>query len=390
MREPHLLPGSFAASAGRPFDEAVRTAGNKMAESIAASLPEGRSVRMEAAGEDTRFADYAVHLFINEVQQRLREIRPAGPQAVTGATQAPLPPVRLTVRPTVFDLGKSVVIEFDGEAPDGGSNASVMTPGIGAELIPPQLFPLKPQCGKGQQTASGEAVVGKQLNQEAARLAAQWLARARAVTDETCVVFAGPSEIRDPADLQWALKAISGGLVTGEHWTDTVLDNGGRVREDLSATVLKVGGEGLPAIQAALSATPVLNDTPFNITLNADAPGYLAVFDWQSDDRVLRLYPYGSERTLRIAAGKALTLPRPFEEKFRSSPRDGLTTDYEALIIVATAKPLDAAKLAPEVAPTPEESMQRAIPVARLFEALANAQMPLTLTVVPYQIVPKS
>ena len=393
MREPHVLPGTFGASAGRPLDEAVRTAAYAMANAIAAAMPQGQKVRIEPAGEATPFSDYVVHLFINEVNQQLGDAmrrQHPGAQAVTDATKAPAPPVRLTMRPTVFDLGSAVQVEFDGETADGSANASVMTPGIAAESISPSLLPLKPQCGKGTQTAVGEAVVSKSLDHDAATLAARSLARARAIADETCVAFAGPPRINDAADAQWALKAIAGGLTTDEHWHDTDLDKGTRVRAELTAMVHKLGGAGVPTIQAALSATPVQADVPFDITLTADAAAYLAVFDWQSDDKVLRLYPFGVDRVLKINPGKPLKLPRPTEEKFRSGPRPGLTTDYEALVVIASAKPLDYTKLAPEVGTTPEESLKRAIPIAELFEALANTQVPLTLTVVPYQIVPKS
>ena len=96
-------------------------------------------------------------------------------------------------------------------------------------------------------------------------------------------------------------------------------------------------------------------------------------------------------KMLKINPGKPLKLPRlDHEMPFSTAPRGKLTTDYEALIVVASAKPLDYAKLAAEVGTTADESIKRAEPVATLFEALANAQVPLTLTVVPYQIVPKS
>lgn len=390
MSAPHVLPFSFAASTGRPLDEAIRSAAIEMADDIADAAPPGRRLQFQSTGETTPFADYAVQSFLDAVQHQLPEARRrhAGAEAVSGAQQAPAPPLRITVRTSVFDLGQWIDVKFAGESPDGGVAPSVMTR-ISLASIPNSLKPVKPQCGKGVQNAAGEAIVGKLLDHDAARRAARALARARAIAEETCAVFAGPVEIRDAVDAAWAMQAIAGGVTGREQWTDTDLDGGARVRAELTATVRKLGGSAVPTVKAALSAPVITADVPFTFTLSADAPAYVAVFSWQSDDRVLRLYPYGGARELRLAAGQPLTLPRHDEPDLTTEPRPHLSTDFEALIVVASEKPLDYAKMADEPANTLDETMKRAKPVEDLFAALAKVTAPITLTVVPYQIVAK-
>jgi hypothetical protein len=237
---------------------------------------------------------------------------------------------------------------------------------------------------------SGEALVGKQLDHEGALRAARALARARAIAEETCASVAGaPAVVRDTADAGWAMQAIAGGVTYDESWLEKTDQDGKRVRTELKARVRALGGGSAPVLKVALSPPVVQSATPFSITLTTETAAYAAVFDWQSDDRVLRLYPFGDQHALPVAAGRALALPRRGEPEFTTEPRPGLTTDFEALIVVASARPLDYDGLAQEVAPTVEESMQRARPVGELFAALAKLQTPLTLAVVPYQIVAK-
>lgn len=392
MREPHFLPSTFVASTGRPLDEAVRTAAIEMARRIVEGTPvEGGHPRLQDTGETTPFGDYVMQLFMTNVEQQLPNAlrRQAGQQAETGAAPAaPAKPARITFGLTVYDLDRWVDVKFADESPDGSENTSVMTR-ISMDSIPANLLPIKPRCGSFVHTVSGEALVGKLLDREGALRAARALARARAVAEETCASVAGaPSVVRDTADAAWAMQAIAGGVTYDEHWSESTLDDGQRVRTVLQARVRTLGG-GAPAIKATLSPPVVETAAPFGITLSTDQQAYVAVFGWQSDDRVLRLYPFGGQHALPVADGRPLQLPRRGDAPFATEPRPGLTTDFEALIVVASAKPLDYDGIAQEVAPTAEESMQRARPVGELFAALAKIETPLSLTVVPYQIVPK-
>jgi hypothetical protein len=239
-------------------------------------------------------------------------------------------------------------------------------------------------------TVSGVALVGKQLDKEGALRAARALARARAIAEETCTSVAGvPTVVHDTADAGWAMQAITGGVTYDESWTEKTAQDGKQVRADLKTMVHPLGGAEAPVLKVTLSPPIVPSATPFGITLNTTKDAYVAVFDWQSDDHVLRLYPFGVDHALAMRAGQPLALPRRGEPPFMTEPRPGLSTDFEALVVVASPQPLDYDGLAQEVAPTVEESMQRAKPVGELFAALAKLQSPLALAVVPYQIVPK-
>jgi hypothetical protein len=330
-------------------------------------------------------------VFLDDVQRELPNAirRHAAQQAVTGAAAPSGPPPQISFGLTVFDLDKWVDVKFSDDSPDGSSNSSVMTR-ISMDSIPDNLRPIKPQCGSFVHTVSGEALVGKLLDHAGALRAARSLARARAIAEETCTTLAGaPSVVRDTAEAAWALQSIAGGVTYDESWAETELDGGKRVRAVLKARVRPLGGQGGPVVRAALTTPVVETAVPFGITLTTDTQAYVAIFGWQSDDRVLRLYPFGGQHALPVAAGRELALPRRGDAEFTTEPRPGLTTDFEALIVVASPKPLEYDGLAQEVGATVEESMQRARPVGELFAALAKLQTPLTLTVVPYQIVPK-
>jgi hypothetical protein len=394
-REPRFLPSTFAAADARPLDDAVRGAAIEMADRlIEGTLVNGGHVRLQQNGETTRFGEYVLRLFMDDLAQQLpiAARRHAGAQAVTGAAPAPAPEAPVTIGLTVYDQEHWVEVRFADESPDGGSNTSVRTRITMDSIASANLLPVKPQCGNFVHRVSGEALVGKQLDHEGALRAARALARARAIAEETCASVAGaPAVVRDTADAGWALQAITGGVTFDESWSEKAnLDDGKRVRTDLTTKVRILGGASAPALKVALSPPVVQSETPFGITISTETAAYVAVFDWQSDDRVLRLYPFGVDHALAVAAGQPLILPRRGEVPFMSEPRPGLNTDFEALIVVASAKPLDYDGLAEEVAATAEESLQRAKPVGELFEALAKIQTPLTLAVVPYQIIPKT
>jgi methyl coenzyme M reductase beta subunit len=66
--------------------------------------------------------------------------------------------------------------------------------------------------------------------------------------------------------------------------------------------------------------------------------------------------------------------------------RPGLRADVEALIVVASAEPLDAAGMVREAGTSLTETERRSRPVGELFSALAKQKLALRIVVAPYEI----
>jgi hypothetical protein len=389
-REPRLLRASFAARRPLPLDDAVFQAARALSRQlVAVTKMSGDTITVSHSGERSDIAD----LLLNQLENRLHEQIPealrragSGSQAFTGeAPAAPAGPTEIVISARPSERADWLEVRFEAQAKDRGGRTATT---VEVSKADPALRGLLPINRNGPFEASAEAVVTGALDHDAASRAARALARAAVIAQKSAPLLDNAAiMVNGLSDGANAMQAIAGGLPIDEQWTMRDLDGGKRVRANLVARVKAVGGGDAPAVRAVISSPVVRTDQPFSLALSSGAPAYVAVFDWTSDDLVLRAFPYAGHPPVVLSPGKPVSLPRAGEEPFRSDLRPGVAADFEALIVVASAQKLNYDDIAMEPGPTVEESLRRAAPIGRVFDALAKLPGAISVTIVPYQLV---
>jgi hypothetical protein len=388
-REPRLLPAALAAPVAEPLDQAMFRASRDLARQlVAVTKLTSDAITITHSGDRSDMAE----TLLDQLENRLREqIGPArrraaaGPQAYTGEAPPDPGPTEIVISARPRERAHWVEVRFEAQAKDRGRPTSTTV-----TIQKSDLADLLPLDRNRPFQASAEAVVTGALDLDAASRAARALARARVIAQKTDPLMDDtPVMVNGLTDGAIAMQALSGGLTLNEQWQMDKLDGGKRVRATLTATVKPVGGPTAPRITAVISTPVVQTEAPFKLTLTSNAPAYVGVFDWTSDDKVLRAYPYAGHKPVVLAAGTPLTLPRPDEDPLTSDLRPKVAADFEALIVVASSQKLNYDKIAQEAGATLDESLAREVPIADVFAALAALPGDISVSIVPYQVVAK-
>lgn len=241
--------------------------------------------------------------------------------------------------------------------------------------------------------AVAEATVTERLDRASALRAARNLARARVVAQALGLPPPGVTVARTEANAVMAFAGfLDRGLPVderfGDAWPEDDAGSEERLAVRLTARVVPVGGLVRPAVSARLDRNVYRAMEPMRIEIRSEEAAHLGVFAWGADNRVVRLYPRGRGR-LGIGARETLVLPRPRDGPILSAPLPaaGNREDHEAFVVVASARSIDFASLAPEAAGTLSGTMQRAVDGSGFLAALAGED-PARMAVIwlPYQV----
>jgi hypothetical protein len=386
-RAPRLLPAAIAAPTALSLNDAVFDAARSLARQLVAvsRIPSDVPV-ITYSGDRSDMAE----MLLDQLENRLREQIPvarqnaAGAQAYTGQAPVDTGPAEIVISARPIERERWVEVRFEAQTKDSGRPTRVTEDIVKAD---PAFGGMLPLDRNRPFAATAEALIKGALDGDAATRAARALARARVIAQKTNPLLDDtPVMVGSLTDGAIAMQAISNGLTSDEQWT-TDRHDPTRVIVTLRATVKAVGGGDAPRVTPEISAPVVTSGKPFQLTLTSNATAQVAVFDWTSDDLVLRAYPYAGHPPVVVVPGHALTLPRKGEEPFASSLRPGVSADVEALIVVASSRPLDYDRIAQEPAPTVEESLKRAVPIADVFDALSKLPGNISVSIVPYQLV---
>lgn len=199
-------------------------------------------------------------------------------------------------------------------------------------------------------------LAGVALADEAERWALQE-ARARLIAAATGVALPLPfGRERDEAAL---LRMAEHAAIYEERW-----DGNGR----LEATIATVGGTLAPPLEARLASDLLAEGGRIALAVfAAPARRHLAVYGWQADDRVVRLYPDAGGAAIAVDSGEPLALPAAGMAVYRVALPKDLSRATEAVVVLASSRPFDAAGLAPVAA-----TVDAGVPAAGFFAALAT------------------
>jgi hypothetical protein len=389
--QPRPLKSSFSDRAPRGVDDALANAARLMAQRLVADARIGDGpVSFVRSGEESPVVTMLLNNFEDRLQDQIKEaVRVGGSSARAFTGEAAAAPVAtvIDVSAAPSEIGTWVEVTFQAQVKDRGAAVGRTVRILRDDPAVSRFLPLN---RIGPFTATADAVVKAPLDLDAATRAARALARARVIAQSTNQLQTVPLIINGLTDGAKAMQAIAGGVTTAERWDDPqVIDNGARVRVTLHAKVRPLGSRDGPKVTAVMSSGVVESGAPFRLTLSSDTPCVVAVFGWTSDDQVTRLYPYGRHPAVSIGPGKSADLPRSDEGEIGSELRPGTVADFESLIIVASAQPLNWDKIANEPGKTYADTNAQGRSAQEVFEALAQLPGRFSVNIVPYQVVAK-
>ena len=251
--------------------------------------------------------------------------------------------------------------------------------------IPAAFLPLTRDGGRvgaGLYRAAGSFAPTTRTDPREIRFAARVLARA-ALVDDALGNGTGRADGRGVRDVSEAMRRLSRGVPHEEVWQGKAGDGS----QSLSARLARVGGASAPRLDAAVEralyrAGEVLSAR----ALVQDGRAYVAAYAWQADDTVVRIAP--RDRAARaVEAGVRLSLPGHGDAEVTAAPLAGSDETVEAVLVVASAVPFDAGKLAPAVGRTASESLGAAAQMSAFLDALAALDLGrISLAVLPYRV----
>ena len=243
-------------------------------------------------------------------------------------------------------------------------------------------------AGAKRYAAEARAIPSDSLHEETASEAAMNLARARVVARAVGIEAPAFEVVTSEAEGIEALKMLAHGIPVDEqsdNWKDAADER--HVR--LKARVATVGGHTQPDVEAALTKNDLKAGENYSIMLSASATVHVGVFAWGADGGVVRFYPNSKVRDLIVPAGGRVSLPRDDDEyqDLWSAPLPGHAENHEAIIIVASNKPLDFRNLGSIAGENTAETMSVAISAGSFFNALGELDLSqATLLVLPYRV----
>ena len=245
-------------------------------------------------------------------------------------------------------------------------------------------------AGARRYGAEARALPSDSLHKDIASKAAMNLARARVVAKAVGVEAPAFEVVTSEAEGIAALKTLAHGIPVGEQFNKR-RGATGEQHVWLKARVVTVGGHVKPDVQASLTNNDLKERETFQIMLSASATVHVGVFAWGADGTVVRFYPNDKIRNLTVPAGARISLPRGSRtdgyESFRSEPLPNHSENHEAIIVVASIKPLDFQKLGSIAGEKLAATMSVAIPAGIFLESLGQFDLSqASLLVLPYRV----
>ena len=236
--------------------------------------------------------------------------------------------------------------------------------------------------------AEARAKPSDRLHADIASNAALNLARARVVAQALGIRAPAVKVVRSEAEGITALQTLAQGIPVDEQvnsWQEAT----GEWHVWLKARVISIGGQMQPALEATLSNSDLMVGEKYGITLSAASTVHVGLFALGADGGVVRLYPNAKVKDLIVFAGERVSLPRSGDayQDFWSAPLPGHVENHEAIIVVASNKPLDFASIGASVGSSATETMKHAIRTRNLLDSLGGLDLSqATLVVLPYRV----
>lgn len=294
---------------------------------------------------------------------------------------------RVILEVEIWDLGARVDIQaqarMDGHAVSGTARVAMRS-------LPPDFLPLTRDGGRvgpGMYQAEGAAALARRVDPREQRMAARAVAR-RAVIRDALDWTPAEGPVRSSGDVQAAMESLQAAIPHEEIWRD-LAGAGAVARVLLRARVSRLGGGTAPVIEAAADRAVYRPGDALTARVQLRAGrAYLAAYAWQADDTVIRIAPMSAEAA-RVDAKVRVDVPGTGDPAVSAAPMPGSPESVEAIVIVASALPFDAAALAPSVQATASQSLEAATDMSAFLDALARLDLArVTLRVLPYRVRP--
>lgn len=236
--------------------------------------------------------------------------------------------------------------------------------------------------------ATGEALLYRGLGYTDAIRGARLLARRRLMAASLGTPMPAMDMARAPADLVALLAGYPDAVPTGERWRERFgFDDS--YGAELVGGASELGGPSAPGVEARLDRRELVAGEVLGIGLTGTRRrAYVAVYAWQADDSVVRLYPArAASGPFVIDVGAGLTLPSVGEPVYGVAPMPGDRVSVEAVVIVASSAPFDVDALAPAASANVVDTLAAATDSGAFLAAVGGMDVAtVDLAVLPYSV----
>ncbi len=271
---------------------------------------------------------------------------------------------------------------------DLGQEVNIWTGQVSRTTLPEGLE-LQPS-EEGERSGRGVALITADTSDAEAQLRARMAARLATIAAATRRPLP-KAEIDDNAEARAVMAAMSDAVTYDETWErDARGKNQGRDAWSalLRGRVRALGGALAPKVEAALASDEIVAGELLTLQVTSPVQAYIGLYAWGADDRIVRLLPISESEPVVVRPNATLTLPRRSDPELTSGPLPDSPLNTEALIVVASAKPIDFVALAAGVpGASVDETMTSAVPVNRFNEELRKLdQQTVSVRYVPYTV----
>lgn len=355
------------------------------AASMVAPGDAGKVVDVVAGGGGGAFADHVRNLARGRMQDLL------GRRLTTVAAPLNAPPPGRTVLHLsleILDQGDAVSITYKLNGP-GVAESRVAR--LETALIPVHFLPLTRDGGKvgsGMFQARGGAWSNQELSSGQTGAAARALARARVIASALGLAMPISKDVGTAQEMVALRRMMERGIPYDEVWVSDVTGADGDVAVNLRALVRAVGGPSSPSIGIAFAGADLKAGQTLKLLISAKRrTAHVAVFSWDGDDGVQRLYPAGGTTAIRVESGRTLALPPALGPEYGVVPPLGQKVAVESLIVLASAVPFETAGLGTIPRAIGRASPFQARPVSRFLDALARMDLEvMKLRILDYRV----
>lgn len=368
-------------------DIAARRAGVALAEHIRLTVDPGASVlaRVRRTGVRNPMADWFLDQVANHLARRLAQ-RPVGmTRPLRHMSNVPIR-LDLTLEGEVWDMGDRIDVQLRADSLEG--EARVLA-SMTAAALPARFRPLTRDGGRlggGMYQGEGVAEAGRGLRFDELGMAALTAARGRVVADALDLRQDLNAIVSDHAGIAAGLRILERGLPYDARWRVNAT-TANRLSGLLRAKVVRLGGGDAPLLEATIDRQ--IYYTGDSLRISARVSGgraYLALYVWQADASVVRLWP--SENQAAIVSDSAKVVwPGLRDVEVAVAPMPGVPQSTEAVVVVASAVPFNADRLAPVLGSSAGESLATASHGSAFLDQLAALDTArITLKVLPYRV----
>jgi hypothetical protein len=270
---------------------------------------------------------------------------------------------------------------------DIGQEVNIWPGQIRRNTIPDGLA-LQP-TEEGERSGRGFAAIDNATSDAEAQLRARMQARLAMVASATN--RAAPSgSVADTEAAREVLAALNDAVTYDERWTrDGKVERQGKPvwEAELRGRVRKLGGDQAPPIEVGLKQNDIVAGEPLVLTVRSPVKAYVGLYAWGADDKIVRLFPASPSEPVVVQPNAELILP-PGGDGLTSGPLPESPLNTEALVVVASAQPIDFVALAAGVPGADvDATMLSAVPVNRFNEELRKLdKQTVTVRYVPYTV----